>query len=465
MTAANLTSSSSLPVGAREDLHHDHLIHRLEAMSTTATAHDRDCPKKKKTTTTTTTTTSTTTTSTSPRLLAHSSALTSRQVVEEHSSAPSTFPPYTPKPAASRVSNSCLPEDTVDMGDSSTLSRQSSNASDDSTTSPSRRPSTPRSQTAPSLDTMTTTAANINTNANTNTNTNTATATTRNQLARNPAPYARAHLRAQSTSALQGAPPMTRAHSLPTVMHPIGNLTLSPTPAPLARPASPLRSPKRTRSPRDLDSRAMPASPHERYGSGLRPASVGSFEGAPSVCDISEDAELELTPRAASGLSSLYSSTGSLSRRRRPASPLYQVAVSFGGHSSNTSSASTPTSTTSSPLLAPSKFNEQYPPSLASSSVPSTPTSMRSRSPSISSLETIEDSPDAEEEAIEADRIARLKAAADREDGEEQRRSSLDQPEGRGRSLGFGKRDSRKRWSVCGAERRQDLDLETIWED
>ena len=92
---------------------------------------------------------------------------------------------------------------------------------------------------------------------------------------------------------------------------------------------------------------------------------------------------------------------------------------------------------------------------------------MRSRSPSISSLETIEDSPDAEEIAIEEDRIARLKAAADREDGGEQRRSSLDVPEGRGRSLGlgFGKRDSRKRWSVCGAERRQDLDLETIWED
>jgi len=90
---------------------------------------------------------------------------------------------------------------------------------------------------------------------------------------------------------------------------------------------------------------------------------------------------------------------------------------------------------------------------------------MRSRSPSISSLETIEDSPDAEEEAIEADRIRRLKAAADREDGGEGRRSSMDVPEGRGRSLGFGKRDSRKRWSVCGAERRQDLDLETIWED
>ncbi|CAN9120487.1 unnamed protein product [Alternaria alternata] len=233
----------------------------------------------------------------------------------------------------------------------------------------------------------------------------------------------------------------------------------------LPSPASPLRSPKRTRSPRALEPRPHTVGAPERYGSGIRPASIGSFEGAPSVCDISEDAELELTPRVGTTVSSLYSSTGSLSRRRRPASPLYQVSVSFGAPPTSTPSVSTPTSTASSPLLAPSRFNENYPMSHASSSVPSTPTSMRSRSPSISSLETIEDSPDAEEEAIEADRIRRLKAAADREDGGEARRSSLDVPEGRGRSLGFGKRDSRKRWSVCGAERRGDLDLETIWED
>lgn len=92
---------------------------------------------------------------------------------------------------------------------------------------------------------------------------------------------------------------------------------------------------------------------------------------------------------------------------------------------------------------------------------------MRSRSPSISSLETIPDDQDAEAEAIETDRIAKLKAAADREsEGTEGvRRSSLDVPGGSGRTFGFGKRDARKRWSVCGAERRQDLDLETIWED
>ena len=91
---------------------------------------------------------------------------------------------------------------------------------------------------------------------------------------------------------------------------------------------------------------------------------------------------------------------------------------------------------------------------------------MRSRSPSISSLETIPDTPDAEAEAIEADRIARLRAAEENEKAgdESGRRSSLDVP-GERRTLGFGKRDSRKRWSVCGAERRGDLDLETIWED
>jgi hypothetical protein len=98
--------------------------------------------------------------------------------------------------------------------------------------------------------------------------------------------------------------------------------------------------------------------------------------------------------------------------------------------------------------------------------VPSTPTSARSRSPSISSLETIPDSPDAEEAALEAERLAQLKAAAEAaEGGDVKARSSLDVPV-RGRTLtGFSSRDKRKRWSVCGAERRQDLDLETIWED
>jgi hypothetical protein len=94
---------------------------------------------------------------------------------------------------------------------------------------------------------------------------------------------------------------------------------------------------------------------------------------------------------------------------------------------------------------------------------------MRSRSPSISSLETIPDSPDAEEAALEDERIAKLRAAAEGSDGEDSSgdskgKSSLDVPL-RGRTLGMGSRDKRKRWSVCGAERRGDIDLETIWED
>lgn len=328
------------------------------------------------------------------------------------------------------------------MGESTTLARQLANTKDAATTS--RRPSTPRAQTDPQPDTLVSLASRPS----------------------NTLPYMRSHLRSRSGSGIPSAPPMARAHSLPTVMQPTSSLMLPPSPAPLTTPGSPLRSPKHARSPRAPEPRPHPVGAPERYGSAMRPVSMGSFDGAPRVCDISEDAELELTPRVGTALSNLYSnSTGSLSRRRRPASPLHHVSIPFGAPPTSNPSASTPTSAASSPLFAPARFNENYPASLASSSVPSTPTSMRSRSPSISSLETIEDSPDAEEEAIEADRIARLKAAADREDGGEPRRSSLDAPEGRGRSMNFGKRDSRKRWSVCGAERRGDLDLETIWED
>jgi anti-sigma28 factor (negative regulator of flagellin synthesis) len=301
-----------------------------------------------------------------------------------------------------------------------------------------QRPSTPRAQTDPSspFDTL----------------------PTHHTRPRNRSPYSRSHLRSHSGSSSPSAPPMMRAHSLPSVVSPSGYLSLSPSPMP-GRPSSPLRSPKRTRSPR-----SQPALYEESY----------AHAGTPSVCDISEDAELELTPKPGplqpSPLSGLYSGSGSLSRRRRPASPLHQVA--FGAVSAP--AVRTPTSDPSSPMLSAAKFNEPFPgmnayysSSHASSSVPSTPTSMRSRSPSISSLETIEDTPDEEVEAIEADRIARLKAAIDREkEGTEGgRRSSLDVPGGSGRALGFGKRDSRKRWSVCGAERRGDLDLETIWED
>ncbi|KAF2709919.1 hypothetical protein K504DRAFT_247257 [Pleomassaria siparia CBS 279.74] len=328
---------------------------------------------------------------------------------------------------------------TTIMGDLPVLSRPPSNTSEDSASLHQRRPSTPRAQTDPSPESL----------------------PTHHTRPRNRSPYSRSHFRSHSGSSLLSAPPMTRAHSLPTVMNPIGQLSLSPLPLPLARPSSPLRSPNRTRSPFRTQEELFVHS------------------GAPRVCDISEDAELELTPKSGgplvhtTPLSNLHSTLSALPRvsRRRPASPLYQVSVPFGTAVS-APTISTPTSTSSSPMLSATKFNEPFPgmtahysPSLTSSSVPSTPTSMRSRSPSISSLETIEDIPDAELEAIEEERIARLKAAADREkDGDDgPRRASLDVP-GSARPS-FGKRDSRKRWSVCGAERRGDLDLETIWED
>ena len=87
-------------------------------------------------------------------------------------------------------------------------------------------------------------------------------------------------------------------------------------------------------------------------------------------------------------------------------------------------------------------------------------------------METIEDDPDLETEAIETERIERLKLAAERaeraENGEDvddnpRRRSSMDAPRGFGFNRGANR--ERKRWSVCGGERRADLDLETIWED
>lgn len=90
--------------------------------------------------------------------------------------------------------------------------------------------------------------------------------------------------------------------------------------------------------------------------------------------------------------------------------------------------------------------------------MPSTPTSLRSRSPSISSLDTIEDIPDAEEAArLEAEEM-KLKGE-DSELSMDSRRRSLEL-----RSGGLRSNEKRKRWSVCGAERRADFSLEPIEE-
>lgn len=266
---------------------------------------------------------------------------------------------------------------------------------------------------------------------------------------RNRSPYSRTHLRSRSANTPTMSQPMTRAQSLPA-------RTTSPASlSPAIGSTSPLlRSPARSGSP------FRPSSPHELHSANANSPSFydGGFE------TISEHAELDLSQTSferSINMNSLNSSRPVGTRRPRQSSP----------------NRSPLTSSASSPSLSAQRFpvTETYPSlhsygstsSFASfSSMPSTPSSNRSRSPSISSLETIEDAPDAEWEAIEADRIAKLKAAADAEDGGEPRRrgGSLDIPSRPG-GFGFGKGGARKRWSVCGGERRADLDLETIWED
>lgn len=245
------------------------------------------------------------------------------------------------------------------------------------------------------------------------------------------------HSRSRSVASL--APPMSRTQSMPGFTSSgSGHVLLSPQ---LRRPESPSGSPSRARVPRKpLDDAFPPPSP------------VRS-----SVLDP------ERGHRDRSSSPSLGTSTNA-SRLRRPTSPLRSITHSSTG--SLSIPPSTPSSISSSPSHRPL---DSLPGSYGGlSSIPSTPTSTRSRSPSISSLETIPDSPDAEEAALEAERIAQLKAAADAADGGDspdvKGRSSIDVP-ARGRTMNFGSRDKRKRWSVCGAERRGDLDLETIWED
>ena len=255
-------------------------------------------------------------------------------------------------------------------------------------------------------------------------------------------PFARGHLRSKSSgSGFLSAPQMARAHSSPVPYTPV-----------IHRPSSPFGPPLRHRSP-------MRRQSDESYSSFSNQLDIDQT--------ISENSELDLTPQGTINFDSVpaspspsYSNYQTFPRsRRRPASPLHQI--SLPALSSNAVKHSLRAST-STPSLAASQYNEAYPPNycFSSGSIPSTPTSFRSRSPSISSLETIPDSPDAEREA---ENIAKLKAAADREDQSEEsirRRAGSD-----GGLRGTGRGDKRKRWSVCGAERRGDLDLETIWED
>ena len=289
---------------------------------------------------------------------------------------------------------------------------------------------------------------------------------------RNRSPYAR-HLRSRSSASASSAPAMTRAHSSPTVDS-FGSLYPS---SPLARPSSPHYSGRRRASP-------------------LRhPFEESSFSGFDIDQTIAENDELDIKPRpsplfeAGPGSapltpSSPYTHSGTFPgrSRRSSASPLQHLLPSSLNLQQNLKSRATLKMSSSVPALrtlaspaSSPKYNEAYPSSSyyaqsisTASSMPSTPTSFRSRSPSISSLETIPDSPDAEEAAIEEaerdkDAISKLKAAIEREGS---RRGSFEGNRGRGMFKDFGSsQEKRKRWSVCGAERRGDLDLETIWED
>lgn len=291
--------------------------------------------------------------------------------------------------------------------------------------------------------------------------------------------HSRSRARSPSSRTAAGANPavaplMARTRSLPSVGL-AGSLAPSPSHSPV-REASPLRAPPR-RSLEDVHS-LMAAPP--------------SFMDIES---IAEDVELFLPPRPGRGggggplerepgtrsPSLGYSSGGSLARgsRRRPPSPLHHpppspspVHAQMQMHPLPLARSASPATrlppAPPSPGFGPVRFNEPYPGAgfslSATSSIPSTPTSLRSRSPSISSLETIPDSPDAEEAAIEAFNIARLKVAADDDDASARASAAGVGDVSRVGFAGLG-RDKRKRWSVCGAERRGDFEMETIWED
>ncbi|KAL6247977.1 hypothetical protein RBB50_005325 [Rhinocladiella similis] len=251
-------------------------------------------------------------------------------------------------------------------------------------------------------------------------------------------------IRPLSVGSIPNAPPMQRAHSSPGVdasgryVTPYGHIR---------RPSSPLHSGRR-RSP--LRSAAEDAYPRDPTWSGL------SIEP-----NIPENEELELSGEVEfsqpSPMSS-FSNTFPRSRRRTNI-PLHQSASAPSLYVRSASPMSGRTSP--SPSFVQQKLsNEPYPNYSVSSasSVPSTPTSLRSRSPSISSLETIEDSPDAEEAALLEEAVAKMKGE-DAETFESRRKSSMEQ---RGSNLRSNK--ERKRWSVCGAERRADFSLAPIEE-
>ncbi|PYI10319.1 hypothetical protein BO78DRAFT_238244 [Aspergillus sclerotiicarbonarius CBS 121057] len=274
-------------------------------------------------------------------------------------------------------------------------------------------------------------------------------------------PFTRSHFRSRSMVEVPGLPPMTRAHSSPGLDSRGRYIFVNNrgSPANAGDSAAKRYLPLQVTTGDGLESRMVPLNISETI----------SEHAELDTNFVSSPSQIEYHPT-----SPVFSHTLPRVGRRRPSSPLH-----FQSPTSSAQSMGSP-SGHSSPVIFGMRYNESYPgySASATSSVPSTPTSLRSRSPSISSLETIPDIPDAEAAAIEADRIAALKAAADKADEAEaasngNRRRGASDASGpssgltmRGGSVGYGARaDKRKRWSVCGAERRQDLDLETIWED
>ncbi|KID76935.1 uncharacterized protein G6M90_00g102450 [Metarhizium brunneum] len=255
---------------------------------------------------------------------------------------------------------------------------------------------------------------------------------------RTASPLSGGHSRSRSAASL--ASPMSRTQSMPGVSG-SGRILYSPG----LRPASPSNSssPSRVRTPRKPVDEAFPAT------SPVRTSVLEQDKKQPD--------------RSSSPV--LGGAIVSSSRLRRSSSPFRSVPPPSSSALSLLPSPPSSVSSASS-LRGYDALSASYGGSL--SSVPSTPTSARSRSPSISSLETIPDSPDAEEAALEAEKLTQLKVAAEGADGgdsfDSKGRPPMDAPP-RGRTLSYGPRDKRKRWSVCGAERRGDLDLETIWED
>ena len=287
---------------------------------------------------------------------------------------------------------------------------------------------------------------------------------------RNRSPYSRSHLRSRSSgSGLLSAPLMTRAHSLPnpTVLDGSRSGSLSPNPQQY--------SPGRARSPaKGADEGYMPPPRSPGW-------SEGFFGSGSGIEAIEEEGEMDVTPRPHSSYSTNSPNNGYITNgntsplppsARNNTTPNAMASINLA--SRRRPSSPSPTSHPASPTLGPTRYNESIPAlthyasTSSFSSVPSTPTSARSRSPSISSLDTIEDAPEDEEEeseaAVEAERLqrVRLRLAAEGEEREGGRKGSLDSRRGLGLGIAKGER---KRWSVCGGERRGDLSLGTIWED